>query len=84
MCPIQNNKTCKKKKKKNHTFPSLLKYFSRSLEVTLVDNPVTYKLFPGLDASTDSRLLGANTLDLSFELNTFYKAGISNATNSIS
>lgn len=32
------------------TFPSFPKYFLRSLEVTLVDKPVTYKLFPGLDA----------------------------------
>lgn len=42
---------------KDYTFPSLLKNFSRSLVVTLVDNPVTYKLFPGFDASTESRLL---------------------------
>lgn len=39
------------------TFPSRLKYFSSSLLVTLVDKPVTYKLFPGLPASAESRLL---------------------------
>lgn len=39
------------------TFPSLLKYFSRSLLVTRVDRPVTYKLFPGLLACTGSLLL---------------------------
>lgn len=32
----------------SETFPSLLKYFSRSLLLTRVDKPVTYKLFPGL------------------------------------
>lgn len=39
-----------------HTLPSLLKNFSTSAEVTLVDKPVTYKLFPGLVASTDGLL----------------------------
>lgn len=44
-------------KRNKHTFPSLPKYFSRSLLVILVDKPVTYKLFPGLSALTESRLL---------------------------
>lgn len=50
LCAIYNSKI---KCAITRTFPSLLKNFSRSLEVTLVDKPVTYKLFPGLDASTD-------------------------------
>lgn len=44
---IQSIRSC------SHTLPSLLKNFSTSVEVTLVDKPVTYKLFPGLVASTD-------------------------------
>lgn len=40
-----------------HTLPSLLKHFSRSLLVTRVDKPVTYKLFPGFLASLESWLL---------------------------
>lgn len=50
------------------TFPSLLKYFSRSLEVTLVDKPVTYKLFPGLPTAWYSWLLERLLLDLDNDL----------------
>ncbi|TQD77077.1 hypothetical protein C1H46_037404 [Malus baccata] len=46
------------------TFPCLLKIFSRSVEVTLVDKPVTYRLFPELDASINSWLLERLLLEL--------------------
>lgn len=35
----------------------MLKYFSSALVVTLVDKPVTYRLFPGLAIASESLLL---------------------------
>lgn len=48
------------------TFPSPPKNFSRSAFVTLVDKPVTYKLFPGFAASGD-RLLDLDRLRLDLD-----------------
>lgn len=44
-------------RKHEATFPSFEKCSSRSLSVTLVDRPVTYRVFPGFTASLLPRLL---------------------------